>query len=205
MSCRQSLRALFGAIALLAFTSSAHAYDLSRAYPAEEKVERGFVHAQGALWVPALGSFSDFHQLSLDFGLEVGFRFLSLRGEHNFFFVAGGEFSPQKLDPDFVGGDYDTNLMLFYAGVRYIPSALCTYDGTGCLFFELRLGFTFENAERGSRHEGPDGEVTLLPGIGYRFRFGAFQFGVRADLSITDEYEETLGWFALGGFIGVGF
>lgn len=201
----KTLRALCGALALLAFASSAHAYDLSRAYPAEEKTERGFVHFQGALWAPAFGSFSTYHQLSLDFGVEVGFRVLSLRGEHNFYVVVGGEFSPQTLDPDATGGTYDTNLVLGYAGVRYIPSALCTYGGTGCLFFELRFGLTFEEAEDGSGHDGPSGDFTVLPGVGYRFRFGAFQLGVRADASFTHEYEETLGWVALGGFLGFGW
>jgi hypothetical protein len=206
---RIKLACLSSVCALLIVASSAHAYDLSRQYPADsEKTERGFVNLQAALWLPALGSFSTYHQPSLDFGAEVGFRFLSLRGQHNFYVVGGLGLSPQKLDPDQVGTLHrDSTMLLGYAGVRYIPSVVCTGDGSGCLFFELRLGLAFESAEDDSGHRGPNGDLTLLPGVGYRFRLGdVFQLGARADISYTAESgSRELGWVTLGAFLGFGW
>jgi len=207
---RNRLACLCSALSLLAVANSAHAYDLSRQYPEDsEKTERGFVQLQGALWLPVVGSYSTFHLTSLDFGAEVGFRFLSLRGQHNFYAVGGLGFSAQKLNADEVlsTAHRDTTLILGYAGVRYIPSVVCTSDGSGCLFFELRLGLVYENAEKGSGHAGPDGELTLLPGIGYRWRLGSvFQLGARADISYTAEGgSHDFGWATVGAFIGFGW
>lgn len=210
MTLRLRFLGLCGALALLMTANSAHAYDLSRQYPADdsEKIERGFVHLQGALWLPAFGTFNEYHQTSLDFGGEFGFRFLSLRGQHNLFIVGGLSLSLQKLDPDVVPApDNNTSLIVGYAGVRYIPTAVCTYDGAGCLFFEVRVGLAYESADDKSSHTGPRGDVTVLPGIGYRYSLGGvFQLGARADISYTAESgSHNLGWVTVGAFVGFGW
>ena len=187
------------------FASAAHAYDLSRQDPSPtEKTERGFINLQGWLWTPAFGSFSGNHQLSVDLGGEVGFRVLSLR-DHNLYVVGGLTFSPQKLK--LAPPDNSTSLLLGYGGVRYIPGMLCTSDGVGCLFAELRLALAFESAEDSSGHSGPHGEWTLLPGVGYRLRLGGvFQLGARADIAYTsDGYRRQFGWIEVGGFAGFGW
>jgi hypothetical protein len=206
---RLKLAGLFTALVLLGSVDSVRAYDLSRQDSDDsDKTERGFVELQGALWLPAFGTFETYHQMSFDFGGEVGFRFLSLRGQHNFYAVAGLSFSPQKLDPKEVPAAHsNTDLWLGYGGVRYIPSVICTSDGAGCLFFELRLGLAFEHADSASGHKGPKGDVTVLPGIGYRYRLGElFQLGARADVSYTAESgDHQLGWATLGAFVGLGW
>lgn len=185
---------------------SAHAYDLSRQYVPGENVERGFVVAMGGLWFPGFGSFERYHQLSLDFGGEFGFRFASIR-DHNIFFVAGFSFSPQLLDEREFRTDRETNLLLAWAGLRYVPGMVCIAGGLGCPFVELRFGAVFESAADRRGHNGPKGEFTFLPGIGYRFRFGSsFQLGARADLAVSNEYNtRSLSWLALMGFIGFGW
>jgi hypothetical protein len=187
---------------------NAHAYDLSRAYETDADVtERGFVVGSVGLWIPGFGSFHDYHQTSLDYGAEFGIRIASIRGTHNILAVGGFSLSPQLLDPTFVREDRrDTLMFLGYVGVRYQPGMLCFGDGMGCPFVELRFGAVFEASEDGSGHEGPDGTFTVLPGVGYRLRFGSsFQLGARADLSITEEYERDLGWFSLTTFLGFGW
>jgi len=194
--------------ACIALSSSAHAYDLSRAsWVDTDKVERGFVVAGAGLWVPAFGSFHTYHQTSFDYGVEAGFRFASIQGQHHLYVVAGLSYSPQLLDPTYYGYDNrSTSLLVGYAGIRYIPDATCTPDGMGCLFFELRLGLVFESADDRSGHAGPKGDPVFLPGIGYRFRFGrSFQVGVRADISYTEEYDYDLGWLEFGAFLGFGW
>jgi hypothetical protein len=207
---RLLLTAAAVACALGVFTQEAEAYDLSRAYGSEaDEIERGFVVGSVGLWVPGFGSFHDYHQVSLEFGGEFGIRFASIQGDHNLYVVGGLTYSPQLLDPTYVD-DYDhrgTQLILGYAGVRYLPGTLCYGDGLGCLFFELRLGFLYESADDRSGHYGPDGVFTVLPGIGYRWRFGSsLQIGVRADLSYTEEdYSRDLGWLSLTSFLGFGW
>src|SRR4051812_31283195 len=74
--------------AWVAMASSAQAYDLSRAYEsAAPEAERGFVVGSLGLWIPGVGSFHDFHQLSLEYAGEFGIRVLSIRGEHNLYVV----------------------------------------------------------------------------------------------------------------------
>jgi hypothetical protein len=203
---------LLGALAVLTVSSTAtpaHAYDLSRfsASDSGDQVERGFVVVGAALWVPAFGSFATYHQLSLDYGLEAGFRVASIRGQHNLYIVAGFSYSPQLLDPEYTPEDFrSTSLLVVYGGLRYVPAATCTPDGTGCMFVELRLGLDFESAEPRAAHRGPKGDLVFLPGIGYRFRLGSsFQLGVRADISYTQEYTYDLGWVTLGAFAGFGW
>lgn len=201
------LGALF--VACLSHASSAHAYDLSRAYESEAaEVERGFVVGSVGLWFPGLGSFQEYHQLSLDYAGEFGIRIASIRGQHNIFVVGGFNVSPQKLDPDAVRDDSrrSTTMILGYAGLRYVPGMLCIGDGLGCPFVELRFGLSFESSDS-REHEGPKADFTLMPGVGYRFSFGnVVQLGVRADLSVTQEYDtEDLGWLSLTGFVGVGW
>jgi hypothetical protein len=197
--------ASFCSVLVLSVATQAHAYDLSRAYAEEDDVERGFVVAMGGLWFPGFGSFEEYHQLSLDFAGEFGIRFASIRG-HNIFFVAGFSFSPQQLDPNAVRDHRSTNLLLAWGGLRYVPAMLCIADGLGCPFVELRLGAVFETADERNGHDGPKGELTVLPGIGYRFRFGgAFQVGARADIAFSDEGAYSLSWLAIAGFIGFGW
>jgi hypothetical protein len=200
-----------GAFMLLLLNGArAHAYDLSRADLADaDTVERGFVVGQVNLWFPAFGSYSDYHQLSLEFGGEFGIRFASIRGEHNLFFVAGLSVSPQLLDPNEVP-DRDhrgTSLVLGYGGIRYVPGMLCFGDGLGCPFAELRLGAVFESADDRSHHSGPKGDFTVLPGFGYRFRFGSsFQLGARVDIAYSGEDDESgLSWVTFGSFLGFGW
>jgi hypothetical protein len=212
MKLKKHVAHVLGALALtssLAFANSARAYDLSRFSPSDDDpVERGFVVASAALWVPAFGSYGYYHQVSFDYGLEAGFRFASVEGDHNLFFVAGFSYSPQLLDPAAIGpGDRSTSLLVAYGGIRYVPTATCTPDGTGCMFVELRLGLAFESAAASSGHRGPKGDLNFMPGIGYRFRIGSsFQAGVRADISYGEEYYDyDLGWLTLGGFAGFGW
>jgi hypothetical protein len=198
-----------GAWTAMASASDAHAYDLSRAYTsAAPEVERGFVVGSVGLWIPGLGSFHDYHQLSLDYAGEFGIRILSIRGQHNVYVVGGFNLSPQKLDPEWVR-DKDrrsTTMFLGYAGVRYLPSMLCIGDGLGCPFIELRFGISFENADERA-HDGQDPEWTVLPGIGYRFSFGnVFQLGARVDVAWSEEeYSRDLGWLTVTGFLGIGW
>ena len=190
-------------------TKRAHAYDLSRAYESgADEIERGFVVGSAGLWVPAYGSFGEYHQLSLEFGGEVGFRFASIRGDHNLYVVGGLTFSPQDLDPYAVSdrSHRATNLIYGFAGIRYLPGLLCFGDGFGCPFVELRFGLLFESADERSGHEGPQAAFTILPGVGYRFRFGStFQVGGRFDFSFSEEYSRDLGWVSLNGFAGFGW
>jgi hypothetical protein len=193
-----------------ATASSARAYDLSRAYEsAAPEAERGFVVGSVGLWIPGLGSFQDYHQLSLEYAGELGIRILSIRGEHNVYVVGGFNLSPQKLDSEWVrdASRRSTTMLLGYAGVRYLPSALCIGDGLGCPFVELRFGLLFENADERAHPNAPNAELTVLPGIGYRFSVGqVFQLGARADLSWTEEdYSRELGWLSVTGFIGFGW
>jgi len=196
----------YGAIAPV---GRAHAYDLSRAYESgADEVERGFVVGSAGLWMPAFGSFGDLHQTSLEFGAEVGFRIVSIRGDHNIYVVGGLTFSPQQLDPYAVVDERHraTDLFFGFAGARYLPGLLCFGDGLGCPFVELRFGVTFESADDRSGHEGPQGAFTVMPGVGYRFRFGSsFQLGGRFDLSFSQEYSRDLGWVSLNGFAGFGW
>jgi hypothetical protein len=191
-------------------TSSARAYDLSRSYESTaDEVERGFVVGSIALWNPELGTFSDFHQLSLDFGAEFGIRFLSIKSAHNLYFVAGLNFSPQLLDPNAVRSrdDRASNVIFGYGGIRYMTGYLCFGDGLGCPFIELRLGLVFETSSAGSGHHAPDGEFTLAPGVGYRFSFGrVFQVGGRLDFSHSREGDVSgFGWLTATGFAGIGW
>lgn len=191
------------------WANHAAAYDLSRAYDDSDRVERGFVVAHGGLWFPAFGTFNEYHQLSLQFAGEFGFRVASIRGEHNIFIVTGMMFSPQKLDPDAVDDRRHRNSLLFlgWVGARYVPGFLCLEDGLGCPFAELRVGAVWEAADDRSGHDGPSGDFTFLPGVGYRFRFGSsFQIGARADIAISGEDDlTTLGWVSLDAFLGFGW
>lgn len=198
------------ALGLAVVCNDARAYDLSRAYETNADItERGFVVGNLGLWIPGAGSFKEFHQLSLDLGGEVGFRFASIRGDHNLYVVGGFNVSPQKLDPYYtLGASRDTLMMLGYVGVRYLPALLCVGDGLGCPFVELRFGFLWEDTDADLiEHYGPDGTFTVLPGVGYRFRFGgSFQVGARADFSFTEDYDDyDLGWLNLTTFIGFGW
>jgi hypothetical protein len=191
-------------------TGSARAYDLSRSYESTaDELERGFVVGSIALWNPEIGNWSDYHQLSLDFGAELGIRFLSIQGAHNVYFVGGLNFSPQMLDPDSVRRSTEraTNVIFGYGGLRYMTGYLCFGDGLGCPFIEVRLGFVFETIAAGSGHTGPDGELTIAPGLGYRFSFGrAFQVGGRLDFSHSKEGNVSgLGWLTATGFAGIGW
>lgn len=205
------VRLWLGVFALCSIaTSSARAYDLSRSYESNaDEVERGFVVGSAALWMPEVGDWSEYHQLSLDFGAEFGFRFASIRGAHNLYFVGGLNLSPQLLDPDAVRDPDDraTNVIFAFGGVRYINGNLCFGDGMGCPFIEIRLGFVFESAAADSGHDGPNGAVTFVPGVGYRFSFGrVFQLGGRLDVSYSEENNSHgLGWLTLTGFAGVGW
>jgi hypothetical protein len=207
----RELKLWLGALGMcLIATGSAHAYDLSRSYESlADEVERGFVVGSVALWMPEVGNWSDFHQLSLDFGGEFGFRFASIKGAHNLYVVAGLNISPQLLDPDAVRyrDDRGSNVVFAYGGIRYLPSQLCFGDGLGCPFIEFRLGLVFESTAAGSGHEGPSGSLTVVPGLGYRFSFGrVFQLGGRLDVSYTEEYDVyDLGWLSLTGFAGIGW
>jgi len=200
-----------GAFALSSIAlSSAHAYDLSRSYDSNaDEVERGFVVGSVALWMPEIGDWSDYHQLSLDFGGEFGFRFASIKSTHNLYFVGGFNLSPQMLDPEAVRDPDDraTNVVFAFGGIRYLNGYLCFGDGMGCPFIELRLGLVFESAAADSGHEGPDGAFTVVPGVGYRFSFGrVFQLGGRLDFSYTEENSVSgLGWLTATGFAGVGW
>jgi hypothetical protein len=194
----------------LSATHSAQAYDLSRSYESNaDEVERGFVVGSVALWMPEIGNWSDYHQLSLDFGGEFGFRFASIKGAHNIYFVGGLNISPQMLDPDYVGlrGERSTTVVFGYGGLRYLPGLLCFGDGLGCPFIELRLGLVFESAAAESGHDGPSGAFTVVPGVGYRFSFGrVFQLGARLDFSYSEENDVSgLGWFSATGFAGIGW
>ena len=123
--------------------------------------------------------------------------------------VGGFNLSPQKLDREWVRDESrrSTTLLLGYAGARYVPCALCVDDGLGCPFIALRVGLLFENADERAHPNAPSAELTVLPGIGYRFSFGGvFQLGARADLSWTEEdYSQELGWLSVTGFLGVGW
>jgi hypothetical protein len=190
---------------MLAGTEVARAYDLSRQDIGQGvDIERGFVTGQISLWLPGDGPFYDYHQTSLDFGAEFGFRVASVHG-HNFFVVAGMTISPQKLDPRYVDPDYANSVIwVGFAGVRYIPAMLCIGDGVGCPFAELRFGLMFEHDDGDSEYDGPTVDFAVQPGIGYRFRFGeAVQVGARMDVSfIEDEDTEYLGWVTFGAFAG---
>lgn len=191
-------------------SGSAHAYDLSRSYESTaDEVERGFVVGSVALWMPEIGEWQYFHQLSLDFGGEFGFRFASIKGAHNLYFVAGLNFSPQQLDPDAVprSADRAANVVFAFGGIRYMPGMLCFGDGFGCPFIELRLGLVFESDDARSGHDGPNGAFTVVPGIGYRFSFGrVFQLGGRLDFSYSEENSvHDFGWFSATAFAGVGW
>lgn len=198
------------ALGLWLMSSHAHAYDLSRYDSYADEVERGFVVGMAGLWIPGAGSFDTFHQLSLDFGGEVGFRFASIRGDHNLYVVGGFGFSPQTLRPTFRdGGTVDTNMVLGFVGVRYLPGMLCFNEGMGCPFVELRFGLLWENTADDDfiDHYAPSGVFTVLPGVGYRFRFGrSFQVGARVDFSVTEDYDTyELGWLNLSTFVGFGW
>jgi hypothetical protein len=191
-------------------TGSARAYDLSRSYQSTaDEVERGFVVGSIGLWNPEIGNWSDYHQLSLDFGAEFGIRFASIQSAHNLYFVGGLNVSPQMLDPDIArrGSDRATNVIFGYGGIRYMTGYLCFGDGVGCPFIELRLGLVFEANAAESGHAGPDGEFTIAPGIGYRFALGrVFQVGGRLDFSHSEESGvRGLGWLSLAGFAGIGW
>jgi len=205
---RLALAAMLGAWTCLA--GEAHAYDLSRAYVSEAaEVERGFVVGSVGLWIPGFGSFEEYHQLSLEYAGEFGIRFASIRGAHNIYAVGGFNFSPQELDPDVVRNPdrRGSNMLLGYAGLRYLPAPLCIGDGIGCPFVELRIGVLFEDADERVHSNAPDGELTVQPGIGYRFSFGrVFQLGARADVSWTEEARSReIGWLSVTGFAGVGW
>lgn len=194
----------------LGLARSAHAYDLSRSYESTaDEVERGFVVASAALWMPEIGNWGEYHQLSLDYGGELGFRVASIQGAHNLYIVAGFNFSPQLLDRDAVPrrSEREASVIFGFGGVRYISGYLCFGDGLGCPFVELRLGLVFESNEAGSGHEGPNGAFTLVPGVGYRFSFArAFQLGGRLDFSYSEESGvHDLGWFSATAFAGVGW
>jgi hypothetical protein len=187
----------------------AHAYDLSRAYETDAaEVENGFAVGSVGLWVPGFGAFHDFHTRSPEFAGEVGFRFLSIRG-HNFYGVAGFNFSPQKLDADEVRdpGRRKARMYLGYGGVRYLPGPLCIGDGLGCPFAEVRIGLLYEDADERVHPTAPSAEVSVLPGVGYRFAFGRIvQLGARFDFSWSGEDDaRELGWLSLTGFFGIGW
>lgn len=196
--------------AWIAGAGHARAYDLSRAYETDAaEAENGFAVVSVGLWVPGVGAFQDFHTRSLEFAGEVGFRFASIRG-HNLYGVAGFNFSPQKLDPDEVrdASRRKTRMYLGYGGVRYLPGPLCIGDGLGCPFAELRLGLLFEDADERVHANAPSGELTVLPGVGYRFAFGRLvQLGARFDFSWSGEADSraALGWLSLTGFFGIGW
>jgi len=191
-------------------TRSAQAYDLSRSYESSaDEVERGFAVVSAALWLPEIGNWSEYHQLSLDYGGELGFRIASIQGAHDLYIVAGFNFSPQLLDPEAVSrrSDRAASVIFGFGGIRYMSGYLCFGGGLGCPFVELRLGLVFESDEAGSGHEGPNGAFTLVPGVGYRFSFaGAFQLGGRLDFSYSEENGvHDLGWFSATAFAGVGW
>ena len=189
---------------------SARAYDLSRSYESTaDEVERGFVVGSIGLWNPEIGVWSNYHQLSLDFGGTVGIRFASIKSAHNLYFVGGLNFSPQLLDVEAVRNrdGRAANVVFGFGGIRYMTGYLCFGDGLGCPFIELRLGLVFEANEADGGHNGPSGDFTLAPGIGYRFSFGrVFQVGGRLDISHAEERGvRGLGWLTLAGFAGVGW
>lgn len=191
-------------------TSSARAYDLSRVYESRaDEVERGFVTGSVGLWYPEIGNWADYHQLSLDFGAEVGFRFASIQRAHNLYFVGGLNISPQKLDVEYVRRNSDRAADVFfgYGGIRYMTGHLCIGDGLGCPFIELRMGLVFEANAAESGHDGPSAAFTVAPGVGYRFSFAnVFQLGGRLDFSYSEESGVNgLGWLSLAGFAGVGW
>jgi hypothetical protein len=210
-ACARPLRAWLSVVALcLVTTGSAHAYDLSRAYDSTaDEVERGFVLGSVGLWAPDIGDWRQYHQLSLDFGAEFGFRFASIQAAHNLYIVGGFNFSPQLLRREAVpnASERSTNVMLGYGGIRYIPGQLCFGDGIGCPFVELRLGLVFESSDVPRIHEGPTASLTVLPGVGYRFSFGhVFQLGARFDFSYSEEDDvRGLGWLNATGFAGFGW
>ena len=194
----------------LIWTVPARAYDLSRSYEsAADEVEGGFVVGSIGLWNPEIGTWSDFHQLSLDFGAQFGIRFASIQGAHNLYLVGGLNISPQMLEPDRVsrGRDRATNVIFGYGGIRYMTGYLCFGDGLGCPFIELRLGLVFESNAAESGHTGPNGEFTIAPGVGYRFSFGrVFQVGGRLDFSHSEDSGVSgLGWLSLTAFAGIGW
>jgi hypothetical protein len=199
-----------GAAALCWITaSSAQAYDLSRAYDSTaDEVERGFVVGSAGLWMPEIGEWSEYHQLSFEFGGEFGFRFASIQGAQNFYVVGGFTFSPQLLPRDVVrdGEERGTTVILGYGGIRYLNGQWCFGDGFGCPFFELRLGLVFESSDNTRAHEGPWAAFTTVPSVGYRFSLGnVFQFGARFDVSFSEEAGYGLGWLGLNSFAGFGW
>jgi len=203
------VRVLTVALCLI-ITGSARAYDLSRSYASTaDEVESGFVVGSIGLWNPEIGTWSDAHQLSLDFGAEFGIRVASIQSAHNLYLVGGLNISPQMLDPIEVrrNSDRATNVIYGFGGVRYMTGYLCFGDGLGCPFIELRLGLVFEANAAESGHTGPDGELTITPGIGYRFSLGrVFQVGGRLDFSHSeDRGVRGLGWLTLAGFAGIGW
>lgn len=180
----------------------ASAYDLSRQDPGPS-VEAGFIYGNATLWLPGFGTFESAHQMSLDVGGEFGWRFVKIRGgEHNVYFVAGLDVSPQTLDPEYFRGEHYGSLLFWPSfGLRY--QGLCIADGLGCPFLELRLGFAVESDDH---HSGPSGDVTVFPGIGYRFKFGPLLLGARADVAFSEESRRrSLSWVTLSGLVGIGW
>jgi hypothetical protein len=188
------------------FRSTAHAYDLSRQDSAssDDKVERGFVDIQAGVWLPGWDTFDDNHQTSLQFGGEFGVKILSASDQH-LFIVGGATFSPQTLEPHLY--EREADMILVFAGVRYVPGTLCSTRGIGCLFVELGIGLTWETVDGERGHDPPHGEITFAAGVGYRFRLGRFvNLGVRIDLAYLEEsYESQVGWITPAGFAGVSF
>jgi hypothetical protein len=197
----RTMRVAYICIAFVAFgpASRAAAYDLS-SFDEQVRVENGFVYGRAGIWFPAFGTFDELHQTSLDFGGQFGIRFARIRGgEHNLFAVAGFDISPQLF-----AEHYHTLLWMPSFGVRY--EGLCIADGLGCPFFELRFGFAVESTARGSRRDGPTGDFTVLPGIGYRFKFGPLLLAARADIAFSGEDDErSLSWLTLSGQVGFGW
>ena len=121
------------------------------------------------------------------------------------FIVGGATFSPQTLEPHLL--QRDANMILVFAGVRYVPGTLCSPRGIGCLFVELGFGLTWETVHGELGHDPPDGAFTFTAGVGYRFRLGRFfNVGARIDLAYLEEsYESQVGWITPTGFVGVSF
>lgn len=192
------------ALGLCSLAGTALAYDLSRQDASASDGASFFIDAQAGLWIPGPDTFNTNHNLSPVFGAELGFQVLSSRG-HQLYVVFGGTFSPQSLAEHLI--EEDTSIIVGFGGVRYIPGMWCSNDGSSCPFIELALGLTWETAEDEGGHGAPQGEITLLGGIGYQFNLGEhLHAGVRIDLGYLEEASTSqLGWFIPAGFLGAQF
>ena len=166
---------------------------------AQEKSTNFYIEPNISLWMPGLESYDHNHNVSLQFGLEVG-KSLVQWEDLSIAAGLGLQASPQKLEQHLA--DETALILQLYLNGRI------AYDirETSTAFAQLGLGIVHELAEEEDGHAPPKMKASTMLGIGYQYHLNEkFHIGTRLDVTYPKGSNRRVSWVTLGAMIGLKF